>query len=244
MEGNYWTRVLTQRTMKRRKALGLAASGLTGAALLAACGDDDEVTGGAAATTAPGAPAATADTSSSQDTPQPGGRFASITRAQENLDVVHNWSEGFTLSGIHAYDRPITAREDERRFVLEAMETLEQPDDLTVIMKLKPGQTFHDMAPVNGRPLVAADIVATQEYIRDAEDAFDKTFQRDFLELAEAPDDLTVIYHLKKPTAYLYAEKHPGRRAAANRSFLKRPSPTSRTANRSAADRIPWNRLI
>ena len=210
MESNYWTRVLTQRTMKRRKALGLAASGLTGAALLAACGDDDGATGGGtsapAATTAPGAPAATADTSVSEDTPQPGGRFASTTRAQENLDVVHNWSEGFTLSGIHTYDRPITAREDERRFVLEAMETLEQPDDLTVIMKLKPGQTFHDLAPVNGRPLVAADIVATQEYIRDAEDAFDKTFQRDFLELAEAPDDLTVIYHLKKPTAYLYAE--------------------------------------
>ena len=210
MESNYWTRVLTQRTMKRRKALSLAASGLTGAALLAACGDDDEVAGGAAATTAPGAPAATADTSSSEGDPQPGGHLTFITNAQENLDVVHNWSEGFRLSGVHAYDRPLTSREDERRYVLEAMESVEQPDDRTLIMKLKPGQTHHNVAPVNGRPVVAADIVATQEYIRDAEDAFDKTFQRDFLESAEAPDDLTVIYHLKKPNAYLFAENIMG----------------------------------
>ena len=199
MEKSYWDKVATNRIARRRLLRSGAALSVGAAALaLIGCGDDDDDSGTS--------PSAGAEVTGSEGDPEPGGRFVSITRAQENFDVVHNWSEGFTLSGVNVYDRPITAREDDRRFVLEAMESLEQPDPLTVVMKLKPGQTYHNAAPVNGRAVKAADIVATQEYVRDAEDAFDKTFQRDFLELAEAPDDVTIIYHLKKPTAYLFAE--------------------------------------
>ena len=224
-EKSYWNRVLTQRTMKRRKVLALAASGLTGAALLAACGDDDEAAPSTPA--APGAPAATSAPAAtaipeapstqggvftpSDGEPQPGGTLSFPQGTTINFNAVSNWSEGTGgLGGAHVYDRPLTAREDERRFVLEALDSVETPDPLTVIMKLKPGMTYHDFAPVNGRALVAQDIVATQDYVTNLPQAFDVIFHKDFLERAEATDDTTVVYHLQKPNAYLFSQNQLG----------------------------------
>ena len=225
MAGNYWDKVTHNRVARRRVLRSGAALSVGAAALaLVGCGDDEpgsSATTVPGATTAPGGADATATPAGdglstlgqftpSDGTPQAGGRFTRHWTTSQNYDPVGNWNEGTWLGGTNVYDRPITSREDERRFVLEAMESIETPDPLTVIMKLKPNQVFHDIAPVNGRPLVAQDIVASQGYSRAASSNFDRTFVDDFLESEEAPDDLTVIYHLKKPNAYLFSQNMLG----------------------------------
>ncbi len=227
MAGNYWDKVTTNRVARRRLLRSGAALSVGAAALaLIGCGSDDEATGGGdgpANTAAPGAtsaPDATAtaepvaikhgDYLSGGGTPVAGGHFVTRRTATANFNPVSNWDDGTNTGGAHVFDRPLTSREDDRRFVLEAMESLELPDDTTVIMKLVPNQVFHDFAPVNGRPLLASDVVASQNYVSELPNAFDRTFQNDFLDTIEAPDDLTVIYHLQKPNAYLFSQNMLG----------------------------------
>src|SRR5439155_4473853 len=44
-------------------------------------------------------------------------------------------------------------------------ESWEQPDDLTYIFKLRRGVKFHNIAPVNGRELVADDLLYSYQRI-------------------------------------------------------------------------------
>jgi ABC-type transport system substrate-binding protein len=203
---SYWERLISKQALSRRKALGLGATGLSAAATLAACGGGDD--NGDSAGTGPTAP--TGRYSPSEGQPQAGGKFVWPESTVAGFNPYSNWNEGNYLGGVHVYDRPLTSRTDERRYVLEAMESIETPEPTRVVLKLKPGQTYHDVAPVSGRTVKSSDYVADQNYVKSFAASFDKTFVNDFLERAESPDDLTTVFHLKRPNAYLYSSNMLG----------------------------------
>jgi peptide/nickel transport system substrate-binding protein len=205
MNGSYWQNILNQRTLTRRRALALAGTGLSGAALLAACGGDSK-DGGTGGTSAGALNNPKEGSFSPSDgSPQAGGRYKRpFATGPVNFNPVTQWTDGTSLGGIYVYDRPLTSREDSRRYVLEAMQSIEVKDPLTVVMKLRPGMKYGNVPPVNGREVEAEDYVQSQKYEKDVTDAFDKTFVNSFLDKAEAVDKQTVVLHLKRPSAYLF----------------------------------------
>jgi peptide/nickel transport system substrate-binding protein len=212
---NFWTRGM-HRTSRRGliRGAGIVGAGLTGAALIG-CGDDDEPE----ATPAPTAPGASTPAPSgatpSGDGPRQGGELGTITGTTpvQNFNPVTNWHDGHVLSGFHTYDRLFSPRLDERGWVLEAAESVEIPDDTTIIFHMKDGLVYQDKAPVNGRPVDAQDIVDMQLYTREATGAHNNSFQLNSMESVEAPDDRTVIFRLVRPNAYVFTSTqmgHPG----------------------------------
>jgi peptide/nickel transport system substrate-binding protein len=178
---------------------GGAAFSVGAAALaLIGCGGDDN---GSEDSTQP-TPAGNA----SAGEPIKGGRFKTVqasTSAHYNL--YSNYQEGYNLSGIRVYDRPITRRMDSRNYVLEAAESVETPSETKIVLKLKQGMVFQNLPPVNGRAVKASDIVAGQEYVKALSTAENNGFQKQYVDKVEATDDRTVVYTLKTPYAYAFA---------------------------------------
>ena len=74
----------------------------------------------------------------------------------------------------------------------------EIPDPLTYIFHLHPGVKFHD-----GRPLTARDVKWTFDSLLQGKIRSTKAAAYRLVDHIDAPDDLTVIFHLKEPFATL-----------------------------------------
>ena len=218
---SYWESV-TRRRVARRRILaggaGLSLSAIALAALGCGSGDDDDEPSGGTGTTGGGATggASTGSTGTSAETPKTGGTYGDTYTSSNNLNILTNASEYAAFGGQYVYDHLITTRTNENApFVLEAAEGLEQPDELTITFKLRQGMKYHNFAPVNGREVVAQDVVEMQNFVTPL-DNVENNFQKNFLDRAEAPDKYTVVYHLKEPRAYLFDSRilgHPGPQA-------------------------------
>src|SRR5690606_28590058 len=79
----------------------------------------------------------------------------------------------------------------------------EQPDDMTYTFKIRQGVNFHDVAPVNGRPLTAEDIkYSIERQMTDEPGKFQHAYY--FLgqiDSIDVPDDSTVTFKTTGPYA-------------------------------------------
>ncbi len=224
---NYWDKVLTRR-VTRRRALGASALTAGAAAFLAACGSGDDDDSSSSGSSSSGSSGSSGGAKVGTDNIQQGylkqnagpgktgGTMGFIYTDSPNLDILTNALEYAGMSGQYVYDHMLSSRSNANApYVLEAAQSIEQPDDTTIIFKLREGMTYHNIPPVNGRAVKAQDVVAVQEHVKTLTGA-ENAFQNDILDHAEAPDDLTVVYHLKQPTAYLFTSRmlgHPGPQA-------------------------------
>src|ERR1035441_6301193 len=88
----------------------------------------------------------------------------------------------------------LVARDASFHFTPALAESWEQPDSLTLIFHLRSGVRFHD-----GRPLTARDVLWTINSMRSGAVISPKTAAYAAVDAIEAPDDRTVIFHLKHP---------------------------------------------
>jgi ABC-type transport system substrate-binding protein len=199
------TRPRPGRRQLLRGGVGLAGGSVT-AFVLVCSGTKEEAKPSAPSGAAPStaAPAAAASTPA----PRRGGRYFGSGTSGNHLNPVALYQEGHNLSGFHVYDRLISQRPNKdfaKEYVLEAAQTVEQPDPTTVIFKLKPGMKFHDRAPVSGRAVTADDVVQSQLYTKQEPRAENNSFQNQSMQSVEAPDAQTVVFKLKAPNAYVFA---------------------------------------
>jgi peptide/nickel transport system substrate-binding protein len=77
-------------------------------------------------------------------------------------------------------------------------ERWEIPDPLTYVFHLHRGVTFHD-----GRPFTSRDVKWTFDSLLEGKIRSTKTATYRFVDRIDAPDDFTVVFHLKEPYASL-----------------------------------------
>ncbi len=196
-DSSYWESRMNRRFGRRRMLMGSGALMAGGALALLGCSSDDS--DGAEGPSTGGTPQ-----QGTNGDPKPGGRIGLVRSGNtENLNVITDTGQRLNLGAQVAYDRLLTNFPG-KDYTLQAAESVELPDETTVVFKLKPSN-FHDVAPVNGRAVTSEDVAESNYYVRDNERAINRTFQTQSMEDIESPDDQTVIFNLTGPNAYLFS---------------------------------------
>jgi peptide/nickel transport system substrate-binding protein len=99
--------------------------------------------------------------------------------------------DGLLFSSLVERDEQLTIRGD-------LAERWDTPDPLTYVFHLRPGVRFHD-----GRPLTSADVKFTFDSILSGAVTTTKRSSFRLVASVEAPDEATVIFHLREPDASL-----------------------------------------
>jgi peptide/nickel transport system substrate-binding protein len=196
--------------VSRRRLLGGAAVGVVGLGLAGCSTPAASAPTSVPAAVAPTAPAAAAPAATpTVPAPKRGGtlKLAYGTTAR-NLDPHGNGGLGawgtngpyICYSQLLVYKWGADVKPPSYVPYGDLAESWTQPDDLTYVFKLRPGAKWHNIAPVNGRELVAEDIVYSYQRIRDQ-----KVYAGFLAGIAktEAVDKATLKLTLDKPNADL-----------------------------------------
>ncbi len=203
MRDNYWTR-----QQGRRRFIGTAgAAGLGAAALaLTGCGDDEGDGGTQLATPTPIAAQPTVDPY--KDAKKGGVMKVDINNDPPTIDPYGNVSVATKNIANYVYSRLMrykTGPEYTRdagnvRPTGDLTDGLENsPDGLKWTFKLRNNIKFHNIAPVNGRPVTTEDIKFSWGRATDAKNG--NRTQLAFIDKVEFPDASTVTFTLKEPNA-------------------------------------------
>ena len=139
------------------------------------------------------------DYSFAVDSFENGRAYRAINGVVEKLAST-DWGVDRNEYGIRSYNQPVQYM---RGLLAESWET---PDALTTVFHLRPEARWQNKAPVNGRALVANDIVVNyRRYL--GLDGGDPSPNMDRLDdmpwdSITAPDDSTVVFKLKSPHAW------------------------------------------
>jgi peptide/nickel transport system substrate-binding protein len=207
MNARQYRSAAPRRHGRRQAVLGGVGLLAGSAAFLLACGGDDQEDK-AGATTAPGGAQATTVAGAATPEPKRGGKYLDLFTAAPTFNPVTSFQEGWILAGANVYDKLVTQRmgkDTAKEYVLEAAQTVEQPDPTTVVFKLKPGIKYQNKPPVNGRAVEAEDIIKFHLYVKDEPRAVNNAFEVSSMQSAESPDTQTVVFKLKGPNAYLFS---------------------------------------
>ena len=136
---------------------------------------------------------------------EPGTVNFLIEAAPTNLDPrigVDAFSEhldGLIFDSLVAHDQRLNV-------VPDLAQKWETPNPNTYVFHLKPGVKFHD-----GRPLTSADVKFTFDSIMSGAVKTAKAGSFRIVQSIEAPDELTVVFHLREPYAsFLWDLTKPG----------------------------------
>jgi peptide/nickel transport system substrate-binding protein len=192
----YWRR-RAGRPVSRRWALGAASLG-AGAAFLAACGGDDKKKEEASGGAAQGQATAGAGT----ETPVRGGTMRKGTYLNVlGIDPAIEVSVGIYAMMPNVYTYLGAINPVDEKFNTIVAESVEQPSPTEFIFKLRKGVKFHDIAPVNGRELVAEDVKYSKERFRDLPQAQNNDYYKTVVDTMEAVDPYTFRITTKRPWA-------------------------------------------
>lgn len=189
MTSEYWQR-FAKRRISRRKVLAAGAAGMGAVALgLVGCGGSSKQGTGTLSTGTPG-------------TPKSGGTFrqGSIAAAL-SIDPHTEAALGLAfVPYIYGYlMHEIQVPDGSPQTMWDLAESMEMPDDVTYIFKMRQGVRYQDLPPVNGREVVADDVVYSFDRITSISP---EPLWITYADTKTAPDPATFQLRLKQPYAY------------------------------------------
>jgi len=184
-----WRTRLNRREFLRGTTAVVGATMLGGATV--ACGGSSKIptTPSPATTTTPAGPKA-------------GGTLNLTVGAQLGDLNPHTLSNAGTAADTFVYDRLLNYDHINGKYELTTAQSVENPDPLTYIFKIRPTARFQGVAPVESRPVTSQDVVASWNAFVANPRAINKGYFSEFVDHYETPDAATLVVKLKKPNAW------------------------------------------
>ncbi|MCK9486537.1 MAG: ABC transporter substrate-binding protein [Dehalococcoidia bacterium] len=208
MQDTMWSRTVRGKVGRRSllRGAGLAGAGLAGAALLG-CGSDDDTPTATSTATAGGTqgPATGATATPGGGEVKRGGLYRhSITNDPPTIDPYRNASANTKTVSAHSYSRLYRINPQpgvqpyDAEIIPDVAESAESEDGQHWVVKLKQGVKFHNVAPVRGRELNAADVAFS--FQRLTAEGSPNGAAVSYITGVEALDDYTLEFTLDGPS--------------------------------------------